>query len=62
MKPARHRASPGPQGPLYYTMPVFLTDREGRIRNIYSSGRLDPRLLLANVKTLLLEKLKVSNQ
>jgi protein SCO1 len=49
-----------PQGPLYHTLRVFLIDREGRIRNIYSSGTLDPRLVLADVKTLLLEKLKGS--
>jgi cytochrome oxidase Cu insertion factor (SCO1/SenC/PrrC family) len=44
-----------PQGPLYHTLRVFLIDREGRIRNIYSSGTLDPRLVLADVKTLLEE-------
>jgi protein SCO1 len=47
-----------PQGPLYHSLRVFLIDREGRIRNIYSSGTLDPRLLLADVKTLLLEETK----
>ena len=40
------------QGPLYHTLRVFLIDREGRIRNIYSSGTLDPRLVIADVKTL----------
>ena len=45
-----------PQGPLFHTLRVFLIDRQGRIRNIYSSGTLDVRLLLADVKTLLLEK------
>ena len=45
-----------PQGPLYHTLRVYLIDREGRIRNIYSSGTLDPRLVLADVKTLLLEQ------
>ena len=50
-----------PQGPLYHTLRVFLIDREGRIRNIYSSGTLDPRLVLADVKTLLLEEGKNSN-
>jgi protein SCO1 len=44
-----------PQGPLYHILRVFLIDREGRIRNIYSSATLDPRLVLADVKTLLLE-------
>ena len=51
-----------PQGPLYHTLRVFLIDRAGRIRNIYSSGTLDPRLVLADVKTLLLEEGKVSKQ
>ena len=51
-----------PQGPLYHTLRVFLIDREGRIRNIYSSGTLDPRLVLADLKTLLLEEAHVSRQ
>jgi cytochrome oxidase Cu insertion factor (SCO1/SenC/PrrC family) len=51
-----------PQGPLYHILRVFLIDREGRIRNIYSSGTLDPRLVLADVKTLLLEESRVSKQ
>ena len=55
------RSNPAdPQGPLYHTMRVFLIDRQGRIRNIYSSGTLDPRLVLADVKTLLLEETKLS--
>jgi protein SCO1 len=54
--------SKDPQGPLYHILRVFLIDREGRIRNIYSSATLDPRLILADVKTLLLEKKRVSNQ
>ncbi len=51
-----------PQGPLYHILRVFLIDREGRIRNIYSSGTLDPRLVLADVRTLLLEEAKLSKQ
>ena len=51
-----------PQGPLNHVLRVFLIDREGRIRNIYSSGTLDPRLVLADVKTLLLEEAKTSKQ
>jgi protein SCO1 len=51
-----------PQGPLYHTVRVFLIDREGRIRNIYSSGTLDPRLVVADVKTLVLENARVSKQ
>jgi len=57
------RSNPAdPQGPLYHILRVFLVDREGRIRNIYSSGTLDPRLVLADVKTLLLEERKLSKQ
>jgi protein SCO1/2 len=48
-----------PQGPLYHTVRVFLIDRAGRIRNIYSSGTLDPRLVLADTKTLLLEESRI---
>ena len=51
-----------PQGPLYHTLRVFLIDREGRIRNIYSSGTLDPRLVVADVKTLLLEEARLSKR
>jgi cytochrome oxidase Cu insertion factor (SCO1/SenC/PrrC family) len=51
-----------PQGPLYHILRVFLIDRGGRIRNIYSSGTLDPRLVVADVKTLLLEEARLSKQ
>lgn len=51
-----------PQGPLYHIMRVFLIDQEGRIRNIYSSGTLDLRLVVADVKTLLLEEARLSKQ
>jgi protein SCO1/2 len=57
------RSNPNdPQGPLYHILRVFLIDRQGCIRNIYSSATLDPRLVLADVKTLLLEEKKVSKQ
>jgi cytochrome oxidase Cu insertion factor (SCO1/SenC/PrrC family) len=49
-----------PQGPLFHILRVFLIDRAGRIRNIYSSGTLDSRLVLADVRTLLLEDAKLS--
>jgi cytochrome oxidase Cu insertion factor (SCO1/SenC/PrrC family) len=50
------RQDPGsPSGPLNHTSRVFLIDREGRIRNIYSNGTLDLRLVLADVRTLMLE-------
>ena len=45
-----------PTGPLNHTLRVFLLDPQGRIRNIYNSDTLDPRLVLADVRTLLLEQ------
>jgi protein SCO1/2 len=51
-----------PQGPLFHILRVYLIDREARIRNIYSSGTLDPRLVLADVRTLLLEGARVSKE
>jgi cytochrome oxidase Cu insertion factor (SCO1/SenC/PrrC family) len=57
------RSNPSdPQGPLYHILRVFLIDRQGQIRNIYSSATLDPRLVLADVKTLLLEEKKLSTR
>lgn len=44
-----------PTGPLNHMLRVFLVDAAGNIRNIYSSGTLDPRLVLADVRTLMLE-------
>lgn len=49
-----------PTGPLNHTLRVFLIDPAGNIRNIYSSGTLDVRLVLADVKTLLLESSNTS--
>ena len=57
------RSNPNdPQGPLYHILRVFLIDRDGHIRNIYSSATLDPRLVLADVKTLVLEEKRFSKQ
>jgi cytochrome oxidase Cu insertion factor (SCO1/SenC/PrrC family) len=44
-----------PRGPLNHSLRVYLVDRDGKIRNIYSTGTLDQRLILADVRTLLLE-------
>jgi len=43
-------------GPFNHTLRVYLIDRQRRIRNIYSTGTLDPRLVIADVRTLLLEE------
>jgi protein SCO1 len=48
------RSNPNdPLGPLNHTLRVYLIDSAGMIRNIYSSGTLDLRLVLADVKSLL---------
>ena len=44
-----------PTGPLNHVLRVYLIDRAGRIRNIYGAATLDPRLVLADIQTLLLE-------
>jgi cytochrome oxidase Cu insertion factor (SCO1/SenC/PrrC family) len=45
-------------GPFYHVVRVYLVDREGMVRNIYSFGLLDPRLLVTDVRTLLMEEAK----
>ena len=45
-----------PTGPLNHTLRVFLVDAAGNIRNIYSSATLDPRLVLADIRTLMMEQ------
>lgn len=44
-----------PEGPLHHALRVFLVDREGRVRNIYNSSNLDARLVMADIRSLLLE-------
>lgn len=43
-------------GPYSHLLRVYLIDRQGMIRNVYSSGLLDPRLVLTDVRTLLMEE------
>lgn len=45
-----------PLGPYFHPVRVYLIDRLGRVRNIYSFGTLDPRLVVTDVRTLLLEE------
>lgn len=49
------RTKPSVLGPYQHTLRVYLIDSQKRIRNIYSYGLLDPRLVLADVQTLLQE-------
>lgn len=44
-----------PLGPYYHPVRVYLIDSAGRIRNIYSFGMLDPRMIVTDVRTLLME-------
>jgi protein SCO1/2 len=45
-----------PGGPLAHQLRVYLIDRELRVRNIYSLDFLDPRLVMADIRTLKLEE------
>ena len=50
------RAKPGSAtGPYNHPLRVYLIDAQKRIRNIYSYGLLDPRLVMTDVRTLLME-------
>jgi len=51
----RKKSPDDPLGPLNHLVRVYLIDENQRIRNIYSFGLMDPRLLLADVRTLLRE-------
>jgi cytochrome oxidase Cu insertion factor (SCO1/SenC/PrrC family) len=50
------RDAEDPYGPFTHQLRVYLIDRQRRIRNIYSLGFLDPRLVITDVRTLLLER------
>jgi cytochrome oxidase Cu insertion factor (SCO1/SenC/PrrC family) len=50
------RARPGSgTGPYNHLLRVYLIDGQKRIRNIYGYGLLDPRLVITDVRTLLME-------
>jgi cytochrome oxidase Cu insertion factor (SCO1/SenC/PrrC family) len=42
--------------PFYHPLRVYLIDQEQQVRNIYSYGLLDPRLVATDAETLLMEK------
>ena len=51
------RRKDGTSGPpFYHPLRVYLIDQEQRVRNIYSYGLLDPRLVATDAQTLLMEK------
>jgi protein SCO1/2 len=43
-------------GPFHHQLRVYLIDRQDMIRNIYSYDLLDPRLVITDIRTLLLEE------
>lgn len=45
----------GSEAVLEHILYVYLIDRVGRVRNVYTLAFLDPRLIVADIKTLLLE-------
>lgn len=40
---------------INHLLRMYLVDEQGRIRNVYGLGMIDPRLLMSDVETLLLE-------
>jgi hypothetical protein len=58
-RPKADAAAPGE--PLHHIFHAFLVDKEGRVRNIYLDF-FDPRLVLNDVRTLLLEEKQLSGQ
>jgi cytochrome oxidase Cu insertion factor (SCO1/SenC/PrrC family) len=51
----RRKQGDDPLGLFYHVVRVYLIDAAGRIRNIYSFGMLDPRLVVTDVRTLMME-------
>ena len=49
-------------GPYSHLLRVYLIDRRGFVHNIYSSGLLDPRLVVTDVRTLLFEEQRLQNE
>lgn len=47
--------SPDPDQ-ISHVLRIYLVDRRGKIRNIYGLGLIDPRLLITDVETLLMEE------
>lgn len=43
-------------GRYRHVLKVFLVDREGQVRNIYSTGSLVPQVMVNDIKTVLAEK------
>jgi cytochrome oxidase Cu insertion factor (SCO1/SenC/PrrC family) len=49
-------------GPYYHPLRVYLIDQKQQVRNIYSFGLLDPRLVATDAQTLVLTEKQTSSQ
>jgi cytochrome c peroxidase len=49
------RKEPSPLGDYYHPLRVYLIDPQRKIRNIYSYGLLDPRLVARDAQTVLMD-------
>jgi cytochrome oxidase Cu insertion factor (SCO1/SenC/PrrC family) len=49
-------ATPLEDGSFRHVLKIFLLDDQLRVRNVYSAGLLDPRLVLADIDTVAAEK------
>ena len=47
-------------GAYRHVLKVFLLDRSGRVRNIYSVGFLDPELVRSDIETLRIEETRAA--
>ena len=52
------KTKPSALGPISHNLRVYLIDPQRRVRNIYSYGLLDPRLVFTDVQSLFLEQAK----
>jgi len=50
------RSGTRPKRELSHVLKVFLIDRKGEVREIYTSTFLSPRLVLNDIETLLMEE------
>lgn len=48
--------SGAPAGQINHLLRMYLLDREGNVRNVYGLGSIDPRLIMTDVETLLLQE------
>lgn len=57
-----NRKQDDPAERIYHPVRVYLIDRDGQVRNIYSFGMLDPRMVMTDIRTLLIEEERATRQ